>query len=439
MAAVLFRFKKYVIIVSDSESQAAEFVSNIKRELIENEKLIELFQLKPKLRKDTDVNIIGEFRDGYQFRIQGYGSEQKVRGRLWRGTRPQLVVCDDMENDEQVMSEERRYKFRKWFFAALKRMGSKNCHFRIFGTILHQDSLLSRLMPKMTSPTLETDGLRFWDDNHETESGWKAVLYQAHNEDFSKILWSERYDRAYFEDARRECVYQGHPELYAQEMLNRPVDDSIAYFRKEDLIPIPIEVREEFLEYYVGVDCAISEKDRRAYTAMVVAGLNAKGVLRVVDVRRFRGDALDICNELFLIQKRYKPVLVAMESENIAKSIGPFLYEQMGRGGKPFINLHLMPIGNQDKERRARSIQARIRAGKVQFDHQASWWAPFLEEMIYFPRGSYADQVDALSWIGIMLDKMVDVPTDEEIIEQEYEDELHDAEVFDLGMTGYGD
>lgn len=439
MASVLFRVKSYVIIISDSEGQAKEFLGNIKREFVENETLQETFQTKPKLRKDTETDIILEFRDGHQVRICAYGAEQKLRGRLWKGTRPQLVVCDDMENDEQVMSEERRHKFQSWFLAALRRVGSKGCHFRVFGTILHQASMLAKLMPKMSSPTLQYDGLKYWDDNHEKESGWKSVLYQAHNEDFSRILWPERYDREYFEAARKECIFQGRPELYAQEMLNRPVDDSVAYFRKEDLIPIKSESREEFLEYYVGVDCAISTKDSRAFTAIVVAGLNAKGILRVVDVRRFRGDSLAICDELFSVQSRYKPILVGIESENIAKSIGPFLNKEMGTGGKPFINFHLMPTGNDDKRKRARAIQARIRAGKVEFDHTASWWPTFLDEMIVFDRGEYKDQVDALAWIGIMLDKMVDVPTDEEMLEEEYERDKEDSGIIDLGLSGYGD
>lgn len=436
LASILFRVKSYVLIISDTEGQAVEFLNNIKKEFLENEKLISIFQIH-EVTKNNDKEVIVQFTDGNQARIMAFGSEQKIRGRIWRNKRPDLIVADDMENDELVMNEERRNKFQTWFLAALGEMGSSDCDFRIFGTILHQDSMLNRLMPKMTSPTLKSDGLKFWDPEHEKESGWKSVLYQAHNSDFSQILWPENYDKEHFVKKRQKYIFQGRPELYAQEVLNRPIDDSIAYFRKDDLLPI-LDPRES-MEYYVGIDCAISEKERRAYTAIVVAGLTSRGYLKIVDVRRFRGDSLDICNEIFSVQERYNPVLIAMEKENIAKSIGPFLYEQMGREGKPFLNLHLMPIGGQDKERRARSIQARIRAGKVEFDHKASWWPAFLEECIYFPRGTYADQVDALAWVGILLDKMVSVKTDDEKSEEKYQREYEESEVFDLGDTGYGD
>jgi predicted phage terminase large subunit-like protein len=417
LACVLFKIKQYVLIVSDTEGQAVEFLGDIKRELEENEELRSIFGVE-RILKSTDTDVRCELRGGHQFRIMAFGAEQKIRGRKWRNKRPDLVVCDDLENDEAVTNEERRHKFRTWFLNALRRVGSKSCHFRVVGTILHQDSILSRFMPKLTSPTIQTDGLRFWDPAFEEESGWKSILYQAHNEDFSQILWPENYDRQYFEDIRKEYQAQGHPEGYSQEYLNRPVDKSVAYFRQEDLRPI--EDTDEYMDYYVGADLAVSTRDQRAYTAIVVAGLTASGVLKVVDVRRFRGDSLRIVEEMFSVQSRYNPVLFAVESENIAKSIGPFLYEEMGKNGKPFINLRELPTNNKDKQRRARSIQARTRAGKVQFDHTASWWPEFQEELIYFDRGTYFDQVDAFAYIGIMLNDMIEVPTESDIYEESY-------------------
>lgn len=435
LACVMFRVKDYVLIVSDTVGQSILFLNDIKRELLENEPLRELFGFQAFI-KDTEDDVIGTFDDGKQFRIVAKGSEQKVRGLKWRNKRPNLIVCDDLENDEIVLNEERRHKFRQWFFNALIPCGSNDCSIRVVGTILHLDSLLERLMPSFTSKDLRTDGLRYWVEKENP--GWLSVRYRAHNEDYSRILWPEKFSQERLLEIRQLYVEQGFPEGYAQEYLNKPIDESNAYFRKEDLIPI--QEYDEYLEYYVGADLAISEKDTRAYTAIVVAGLTRDGRLKVVDVRRFRGDSLDIVNEIFAVQERYEPELFAIEEENIAKSIGPFLYEQMGNG-KPFINLRPMPTGNKDKIRRARSIQARTRAGKVEFDHQASWWPAFQEELLYFPRGSYMDQVDAFAWIGILLDKMVDAKTQEELIkeaeEQEYESSYDE---FDMGMnptTGY--
>lgn len=419
LAAVLFRLKQYVFIVSDTEGQAIEFLGDITRELEDNQELRECFGVD-KLLKRTDKDIICLLSGNHEFRITAYGAEQKLRGRKWRNRRPDLVVCDDLENDEAILNEERRYKFRNWVMNALLQCGAKYCDYRFAGTILHQDSVLMRFMPKLTSPTLQTDGLRFWDENQFKESGWVGYLYQAHTETYDRILWAENYTEQFFRDLRNEYIAQGNPEGYAQEYLNRPLDDSVAYFRMEDLKPI--KDYDEYLDYYAAADLAISTKDSRAYTAIVVVGVNSKGLIKVVDARRFRGDSLDICNEIFSVQVRYAPIMFAIEKENISKAIGPFLYEQMGTANdKPFINLREMPIGNQDKMRRARSIQARIKAGRVEFDTKASWWPAFQEELIFFPRGTYADQVDALAWIGILLAELHDAPTEEDIVEEEYQ------------------
>jgi len=436
LASVLFRQSRYVVIVSDTEGQATQFLGDIKRELIENDDLINTFGIKRKFVKDTETLVIGEFVDGTQFRIEAKGSEQKMRGFKWRNIRPDLIICDDLENDEIVMSDERREKFRNWFYKALLPIGGDFCKVRVVGTILHMDSLLERLMPKWGSPHTITDGLRFTRDGEaKKSSSWLSIRYQAHNDDFSLMLWPEKFSKERYMAIRQDYIDQGMPEGYSQEYLNYPIDESQAYFRKEDFLEI--EDFTDNLEYYVGCDFAISQEDRAAYTAMVVAGLSPDGILKVVDVRRFRGDSLEIVDELFALQTRYKPELFIIEKENIARSIGPFLDQEMIRRGI-YLNLD-DPVPSKDKIKRARSMQARMRAGQVEFDKEASWFNDFFMELTTFPRGTYKDQVDAFAHIGLALSKMVDVPTYQELEDEEWDRE-EDMYLMDFGVnriTGY--
>ena len=107
-----------------------------------------------------------------------------------------------MENDEAVMNKERRQKLREWFFKAVIPSISKNGIIRFVGTILHTDSLLNQLMPEnqlignARKTDLIVEELKTY-TNRRTP--WKSVKYKAHNEDFSAILWGERYDQAFFE------------------------------------------------------------------------------------------------------------------------------------------------------------------------------------------------------------------------------------------------
>ena len=75
----------------------------------------------------------------------------------------------------------------------------------------------------------------------------------------------------------------------------------------------------------------------------------------------------------------------------------------------------------KDKQTRARSFQARFRAGGVKFDKAATWYPDLEEEMVRFPKARHDDQVDALSWLGLIVDQVQDADTPEEEDEFEYE------------------
>lgn len=437
LASVLFRERDFALIISDTEGQAIQFLGDIKKELQENEQLIATFGVK-RFVKDAETDIIVEFQDGAQFRIIAKGSEQKVRGLKWRNKRPNLIIGDDLENDEIVMNEDRRAKFRNWFFNALVPAGSDDCLYRIVGTILHMDALLERLMPPWGDKTTETNGLKHWSTE---ERPWLAVRYQAHTEDFSKILWKEKFPKERLLEIRKMYIEQGFPEGYSQEYLNYPIDEENAFFRRDDFPDVDEEGKDEYLEYYVGGDLAISEKDTRAYSVFVIAGMNAKGILKVVDVRRFRGDSLDIIQEFFAIHSKYKPQAFFVEKENILRSVGPVLFEKMRETGI-YLNIgeDTMIVPTQDKMKRAQSIRARARAGGVQVRHDTYWADAFLTELIQFPRGVYKDQVDALAMLGLGLEKMLITPTMAELEEEEWEDEFGESMyMYDNRdtMTGY--
>jgi predicted phage terminase large subunit-like protein len=125
---------------------------------------------------------------------------------------------------------------------------------------------------------------------------------------------------------------------------------------------------------------------------------------------------------MFSIQTRYKPELFIVESGNIEKALGPFLNKEM-HDRNTYINLYPM-VPTKDKLSRARSLQARLRAGGIRFDKGASWYPSLEDEMVRFPKDRHDDQVDALSWIGLVLDKIINAPTPQELADDEYEEDL---------------
>lgn len=426
LASVLFRESRYVLIVSDTVTQAVQFLGDIKKELLDNDDLRSLFGVK-EFPKDTEDDLIVELEDGWTFRIQAKGSEQKLRGLKWANLRPDLIIGDDMENDEIVMNKDRRQKFKRWFYGALIPCVSSTGKIRIVGTILHLDSLLENLMP--ASQLISHRGVKslIKEDLKEYSSNvlpWRSIKYRAHTDDFKSLLWPEMKSAAEFRMQKDDYVRQGLADVYSQEMLNIPLDITDTFFKKTDFVPIKEEDRKKNLVYYATCDLAVSQSQKADYSAFVVGGMDEDGRLYCKHVIKQRMDALEIVDTILMIQKIYKPVLFGLEQGTIQKAIGPYLNEEMLKRGEFINTVMLKPSG--DKLTRARSIQARMRSGACKFDKDAEWYQGFEDELLRFPRDKHDDQVDAWAYLGLMLDRMWEAPTDKELEKEEYEAYIHE-------------
>jgi len=373
-------------------------------------------------RFNISSGVIFQMRDGYKFRVVARGSEQKVRGLKWNNKRPNLIIGDDLEGDEQVESKNRRDKFFKWLMKALLPCGADDCLFRFVGTILHFDSALERIMK---------------------DSTWTTRRYTAHKSfnDFTEILWPEKFNEQRLRDIRQKYVVQGEADGYSCEYLNNPIAEGDAYFRREDLLEMSDEVRKNIREgrlalvYYAGWDYAVSKDQRSDYTVGNVWGVGSDHRKYKVDCRRGRWDAKEIVDEMFSIQQAYTPACHFVEGGTINNAIGPFLYSEMAARGK---YLNLVKINStKDKQTRSRPLQAITKSRHLVVDKQMSNWDDQDEEYARFPKGAHDDIVDADSIIAQGLQDIQPALTDEEIQEEEYHREFPVQEIGRSETTGY--
>lgn len=404
LAEVCFRSSDYVIIIGSTEDKAAEQLSNISEELHENKDLREEFGIQS-FESDQKTEIIVVCDDGHRFRILARGAEQKIRGAMWKGKRPNLIICDDMEDDEQVESKERRAKFRRWFFRAAKQSLSKSGKIRVHGTILHEDSLLARLMKNDT---------------------WKFLFYKAHEsyDDFSNILWPERWTEKELRQKRREFEQDNDSAGYSQEFLNTPLDNADAYLRKQDFLPMSEDDYDTEKIYGVGVDLAISKRDAANRTSFTVGGKDVNNVLHVVDEIVGRKDTLEIVEEFFLIDARWHPEAFWVEDGQIWLSVEPILRNEM-LARDHFLNV--FPVkAIKDKATRGRSLQKRMRAGGMRFDKRADWYPGYEAELLKFTGVTDAvldDQFDSTAHLSNGFERMSFV--EEEDFETEEEQDFN--------------
>lgn len=426
LTALMFGVFDYAVIASDSEGQASQHLKELKNQFYENEEMRKDFGVKHFI-VDTGTEFEIEFKTGRVIRVIAKGSEQRIRGIKWRGKRPDVIVGDDLEYDEVVMNPDRRKKFSDWFFKALLPAGSKACRVLIVGTILHYDSLLSNLM---------------------TDPEWTTRLWSAHEsfDDFTGILWPERYDEAYFKKLRQRFINQGKSDAYSQEYLNRPIAEGNTFFDESGMKAVPEDRIFQYedkddrqalgLNTYCSIDLAISTKRSADRTVFTVATMDSDAYLDIMHVEAGRFTSREIVDLFFKVAEEHNPDVFFVEAGAIEKAIGPFLNEEMAKRRK-FLSLHLMTPG-QDKVTRARSIQARMDAGRVRFNKTAPWWEGFKNEMLQFPRGSHDDHVDTISQLGLALEEIIIPLSEEELDEEEWERDRRDS-VADgrSSVTGY--
>lgn len=433
LASILFRDKQYILVLSDTITQATQFLGDIKKELSDNEKIVSLFGITG-FDKDTEDDVIVNFNDGHQVRVSAKGSEQKMRGLKWNNKRPDLIVGDDLENDEIVLNKDRREKFKRWFYGALVPCLASHGVIRIVGTILHEDSLLNNLMPSIWHKNTVVAPLKIY--STLPRPSWLAFKYRAHTDDFTKILWEQKYTAEWFIAERADYMARGISDVYSQEFLNEPIDDSVAYFKKNDFVQASGEDKKKALNYYIAADLAISKDETADYSVFVVAGMDENRIIHIKNVIRDRLDGREIVDMIISLNDVYRPDVFGIEEMQVSKSIGPFLREEMIRTGK-YVNLFPLKHGGKDKISRARSIQGRMRAGGIRFDKNADWYPSFEDELCKFPRGTKDDQVDAFAYIGIMLDSLIEAPTKEEQEDEEYYDKLRESRVDTSGRNAY--
>lgn len=138
----------FIIIVQNTYAKAAASLNNIKAEFKENKAVIQDYQIK--LIKDAEGDTVFQHPDGFKTRVLCKGADQlgSIRGERFGAYRPDLILIDDLEDDEMVRNAERRSELEKQFNEVIKYAGDGDTRIIVIGTILHDDSLMAKLVSK---------------------------------------------------------------------------------------------------------------------------------------------------------------------------------------------------------------------------------------------------------------------------------------------------
>jgi len=200
------------------------------------------------------------------------------------------------------------------------------------------------------------------------------------------------------------------------------MDNSEAYIRQMDLIPME---EEDYIAPKVicaAADFAVSKADKANRTAFVIGGMTINNVIHYMDCRVDRWATDEWIEEMFNIQSRWNPEVFWVEDGVIWLSIAPTLYNEMQRRG---VWINCQPRKSiKDKATRGRSFQKRTRGGGCRFDKQSEWYPGFENEILKFTGHSDAtldDQFDAAALLSLGFETMDNIEEDDLLTEEELE------------------
>lgn len=401
--AVCYGLKKYILIISDSSDQANDFLRNIREEFEDNEKILEDFGDLVGLVW-TDNNII----TSNGVRVQALGAGKKVRGRKYRQHRPDLIVVDDEENDENIASPEQRKKNELWYFRAVAKAGDKNTDIFVIGTILHYDSLLSKILKNPIYNSRKYKSVYSWSSSPLWDE-WENIIIDLDNPDRVKQA-REFFDQHQEEMLTGTYVVWPEKEDYYELMIQKVSDGPAAFSSEKQNEPLSDDERRfhpDWIRYYddselvgkelfvvAAIDPSMGKKGGD-FSAIIVIGIDSNGIIYVLmaDIQKRHPDI--IINDAISHYRFFRPKILGVEENQFQEYFKDSMSKRLVDSEEDRkLNIIVKGVrAHSDKVLRIQSLQPDIKNARVRFrrDQQV-----LVEQLINFPSADHDDGPDAL-------------------------------------------
>ena len=408
--AALYLYKHYIIILSDSSDQAEGFLSDIKTEMEDNQEIrLDFGNQQGKVWKSTVILTTGGVK------IEAIGSGKKVRGRRHGAWRPDLLVLDDIENDENVNTPDQRRKLDSWFKKAVSKAGDTYTDIMYIGTILHYDSLLSNTLknPEYESRTYRavisfSDRDDLWDKWTELYTNLFDPDHKQHAREFyleheaemlkgTEVLWPEKLD--YYK--LMVIKVSDGDAAFNSELQNDPIDPDSASFQEEwmDYYEPELVDFKDIRYVFVGANDPSLGKNKKSDTSAIInlAVDLYSGYLYIemASIEKRKPD--QIIKDIFEANRRlkrdygkgfYKFGVETVQFQYFFKEVMAQLSAELGE----YIPIEEIQ-STVNKMLRIESLQPYIKNGYIKFNAKHK---TLIKQLLEYPMGRNDDGPDAL-------------------------------------------
>lgn len=389
---------KYTIVCGKTESDSTEFISQARQAFEENEYLIAGFGklIKP---NDYTVNKL-ELELTNKTKIQALSSTSSMRGKKYAGARPSVIIADDYQGRNDVITQESRdKKYNTWIedsgFAgdkAVFRDGVKikpATKFIVLGTVLHRDCLLSRLLKnkdykhilkrvvEFDVDTFFHEGLWeefskiYFDDKlKDSVSDAREFYYQHEDEMKYKTIWEDKY-----QPLDLAIDYYNNPTAFMQEMLNDASRIGERWF-KSLRTQTATEIEDhKFIKTILVVDPASSVTIKSDFTAFCVGSIadNSFAYVRKGIVARLGFD--DLCAKVVELLKIYPDITHVSIEKNLYVGSDVLKIRELVKAEPELRNRQIEFINKMariNKDERISTITNAVNTGQIIFNEEDS-------------------------------------------------------------------
>lgn len=366
--------KKFILILGHTIYQARIYMKNIKEELESNDLL--RADLGP-FKEENEWQSYSVVIPRYNARIVCASYEQGIRGLRHRQYRPDLIICDDVEDLESVRTQESRDKTYRWLTGDVVPSGDQNTRLIIIGNLLHEDSLLMRLREKIEEG--QFDGI------------YREYPFMDENDN---VLWKSKFPTQETIDSEKRKI--GNEIAWLREYMLKIIPESDAVIDPKWIQrygKLPPEDPDNSYYIAAGIDLAISEKENRDYTGIVLARIYGRGedlkiyVTDVINKRMNFPKTLETVKNLFMAFGNGQ--YVKMYAEDVAYQRA--FTEALQKEHYP---VEGVPTKGIDKRSRLTMITPAIKNGTVLFPKNGV--ELLINQLIGFGVEKHDDLVDAL-------------------------------------------
>ncbi|HSV29680.1 MAG TPA: phage terminase large subunit [Candidatus Omnitrophota bacterium] len=405
---IIRRLKRFPVILSDTFDQAAVHLQAIKSELEFNPRLAADFP------DDTGAGPVwqaGEIVTANGAKVKIGGAGKALRGFRHGAQRPDLVIGDDLENDENVKNPEQRDKLEKWIDKTVEPLGPPDGSMDLIwvNTFLHFDAVAMR---KSRNPLWRKKIFKaviHWPDRMDLWEEWERILrnsdpeeaealadafYRQHQAEMlagSEVLWPAVQPLVKL----MKIKVRVGDDSFASEYQNEPIDSDAQMFAR---LAFWTSRLPEWV--FVGAcDPSMGKQNKgRDPSAIGVAGFNREtGIMDVVEASIRKRVPSVIMADIEALQREYRCIKWGVEIVQFQEFFAQQLVKQSAERGTPIPMVGIR--STIEKALRIESLEPHIRNGLIRLHPSQT---VLIEQLRFYPQAAHDDGPDMLEMLWQM-------------------------------------